>query len=132
MPPHEWNLWLLFFLIAVPLASIAGPFAWAATWMLAGLALMATHPAVALAIAAAWVVFRSPLRWIGDGLLLGLGARLSGVFNSPERAEKRRERFVTQRTKSRRRTHNAPRSRGRSPATYMPWEQSGDDMPGDL
>jgi hypothetical protein len=120
MPPHEWNLWLLFFLIAVPLASIAGPFAWAATWMLAGLALMATHPAVALAIAAVWVIFRSPLRFIGDGLLLGLGARISGVFSSPERAEKMRERFITRRSKHW--TKTAPRSRGRRPSEYFPFD----------
>jgi hypothetical protein len=100
MTPHEWNSWLAFALFAVPIAAISGPFAWAAIWILAGLALLATHP-VAGIILLCVVVTHKILGWaLRDYfafLIGGFGLRASGATEGAVRAEKLRERFETRR-----------------------------------
>jgi hypothetical protein len=62
--------------------------------------LLVSFPMLAIALAVLWV-----LRWlVADffialigGFGAGLGARASGVFDSPERAERRRERWEDRR-----------------------------------
>jgi hypothetical protein len=49
---------------------------------------------------AVWLL-RTPLRWFAESLIIGfaggLGARIAGTFNSPERAERDRERWEDRR-----------------------------------
>jgi hypothetical protein len=127
MSAHEWNMWVCFFLFGIPFACLAGPFAWAAVWTLAALAALATHPFVALAIGVLWLL-RVPLRWLAEGLLIGMGLRAAGVFNSQQRAEAMREKFVQRRARSRHWTRSAPRSRGRRPPDYMPFDDPLDGI----
>jgi hypothetical protein len=52
-------------------------------------------PLISCAVIVLYLI-RTPLRWALEGLIIGftggIGARLSGVFSSPERAERQRER----------------------------------------
>jgi hypothetical protein len=43
MTPSEYNHWLAFILLGLPLAAVAGPFAWRAALILAGLAVLTLH-----------------------------------------------------------------------------------------
>jgi hypothetical protein len=94
--------------------------------ILGALWLIAAHTAIGAVVLIAVVTHRV-LGWaIKDYFLFligGFGLRASGALNSAERAEIRRERF-----EKRQHAPRQPRSRGRSPKTYMPWEKSGDDI----
>jgi hypothetical protein len=128
MTPSEWNHWLAFILIGLPLARVAGPFAWSAIWILAGCALATLHPLLGLALAGLWLL-RKPARWFFDAVAVGLAARLTGVFNSPERAELAREKFARQR--SRQHAPRQPRAPYKRGGRYFPWQGEGpnDDIP---
>ena len=90
--PHFFVLLILGSAVAYGLMPAIG-MAWI---MLACLWLFASHPLIAMMLAALWLL-RTPLRWVAEafivGLAGGLGARLSGAFNSPERAERLREKW---------------------------------------
>lgn len=84
MTPHEWNSWIAFLILGVPLIiTFGGPFAFHAAIILASLALFVLHPVAALAIGAAWLLL-GPLRfvllWFVGGFALGEGLKLSGLF----------------------------------------------------
>lgn len=82
MTPHEWNNWVGFLIIGVPIIRVfGGPFGWAAMWILAFLALLFLHPLAGLIVGAVIVLWR-PLKWLVLGIFLGeglgLGLRGSG------------------------------------------------------
>jgi hypothetical protein len=133
MSPHDTaNFWPVFLLLGVPLIILTGgPFGWRALVLLGALAALASHPLVSFAIVGLCLI-RAPLRWAAEGLIIGftggIGARLSGVFSSPERAERLRERWQTRRGRGRSRERGAPRTRGRRPREYFPFDDGVDHL----
>jgi hypothetical protein len=76
MTSHEINSWGAFILIGVPLViTFGGAFAVHAMVILAGFALLVSHPTIALAIGMV-IVLRRPLRWLAEGVFAGFGAGL--------------------------------------------------------
>jgi hypothetical protein len=128
MTPHDTaNFWPLFILVGVPVIVLTGgPYGWRFLILLGTLAALASHPLITGAVIVLYLL-RTPLRWAAEGFIFGftggIGARLSGVFGSPERAERQRERWLARR----RRERGAPRARGRRPQNYFPWQ--GDNLP---
>jgi hypothetical protein len=99
MNPHDAvNFWAAFALLGVPLILLTGGPCGVRTLALLGV--IAGAPLTACVIIALYLL-RVPLRWAAEGLIIGftggIGARFSGVFSSPERAERQRERWVTRR-----------------------------------
>jgi hypothetical protein len=120
MTPTEWNTWGAFILLGVPLVTVfSGPFGWCAMWILAGVAMLALHPAFAITIGVV-IVLRRPLRWLAEGALAGFGAglglRAAGTFGRLSRPP-RRERMQRYR---------------RPPIGYSPNDSFDDEWPSNL
>ncbi|TPV99338.1 MAG: hypothetical protein USCAAHI_01215 [Beijerinckiaceae bacterium] len=125
MNPQDQQFWIVFILIGVPIIILAGgPYGWRFLVLLGALAGLASHPLITGA------VLRTPARWALEGFIFGiaggLGARLSGVFSGPERAERQHERWVSRRPRIRER--GAPRARGRRPQQYFPFDDGVDHL----
>jgi hypothetical protein len=113
-----------------------GPIAVRMLVLLGGLALLAWSPILAVVLLVLYLLI-GPLRIIGEAVIIGLAggisARITGVFNSPQRAERDRERYEDRRDRRRIRGRGAPRSRGRrGDRDYFPWQERGDDLPEDM
>lgn len=97
--PHSVNFFILLLLGGAVFYGLV-PAAGAGFLILAALWMLASYPLIAIMFALLWVL-KTPLRWLAEGLIFGwaggLGARLSGVFSSPERAERERERYEDRR-----------------------------------
>jgi hypothetical protein len=100
--------------------------AWRVLVLLGVLALILFHPLIGF-IVIAGVLLRWPLRIFVESIIVGLAgglsARVTGVFNSPQRAEKAREKFI-----ERRERRSLPRRLSRSEALRIFCE--GDDEGG--
>jgi hypothetical protein len=126
------NFWPAFLLLGVPLIVLTGgPFGWRFLVILGALVGLAYAPLISLAVIVLYLL-RTPLRWAAEGLIVGfaggIGARLSGVFASPERAERQRERWLARRDRRRSRERGAPRARGRRPREYFPFDDGIDRL----
>jgi hypothetical protein len=129
-PNDTANFWLVFLLIGVPIIIMAGgEIGWRALVLLGVIAGIAYAPLTACLIIGLYLL-RWPLRLALEGLILGfmagIGARLSGVFSSPERAERQRERWLARRGRPHER--GAPRTRGRRPREYFPFNDNIDHL----
>ena len=113
-----------FFLLLILGAFLAWglyPFIVPALVMLCGLWVLGTHPPIFLAGAAVYLL-RKPAKWFLEGLFIGEGVKLSGVFG----------RLSTPRRRIRQHPPRQPRARARREGQYFPWPQGGDDLPEDL
>ena len=134
MTPHDAaNFWPAFLILGVPLIILAGgPYGWSFLVLLGALAGLAYAPVISIAVFVLYLLW-TPIRWFAESLIIGfaggLGARISGAFSSPERAERERERWVARRDRRFARERGAPRARGRRPQQYFPWQEHGDDLP---
>jgi hypothetical protein len=80
MTAHDWNVLIAIALIGIPMAVVFGvSFAWRGLVILLGLALFVSYPSAGLAVILVYLL-RAPIRWFIEGLALGWGARVSGVF----------------------------------------------------
>ena len=112
MTPHDPAFWPAFLLLGVSLIVLTGgPYGWRFLVLLGALAGLASHPLITGAVIGLYLL-RWPLRLFVEAVIIGvaggLSARLTGVFNSPERAERQRERWLERRRRSR--EWGAPRS----------------------
>ena len=104
MNPHDPAFSPAFFIVGVPLIVLTGgPYGWRFLTLLGALAALAYAPL--LGIAASCSTCSAPIRWALEGFIFGLaggiGARLSGIFSGPERAERQRERWQARRERGR-------------------------------
>jgi hypothetical protein len=124
MTPHEVNTWALFLIVGIPcLVVIGGGLVLHMALALAALALFFSHPALAIALGALWLL-RKPLRWFVAALFVGEGLRTSGVFGRLSRRPRYPCRSRWSRADLRRHDEEfrrtAPRSRGE------PWDDTID------
>jgi hypothetical protein len=100
MTPLDPNFWIIFFILGVPVILLAGGASWLI--MLAILAAVVYAPATTIVLCVLWFG-----RWLIKDFLIafvaGLSLRLAGTFNSPERAERMRERWEDRRARRLRR-----------------------------
>jgi hypothetical protein len=106
MNPQDQQFWIAFALFGLPLiVMFGGPAARGMLVLLGGLALLAWSPMLAAVLLVLYLLI-GPLRIIGEAILIGLAggtsARITGVFNSPERAERQRERWLDRRDRGQR------------------------------
>ena len=97
---HDPAFWPVFFILGVPLIALTGgPYGWRFLVLLGALAALTSHPLITGAVIVLYLL-RWPLRIFVEAVIIGLAggisARLTGVFNSPERAERMRERWLAQ------------------------------------
>jgi hypothetical protein len=97
-PQDAQNFWPIFLIVGVPgILLFGGPVAVRMLFLLGALAGFATHPLITCAVLVLYLA-RWPLRVFMEAIIIGLAgglsARLTGVFNSPERAERMRERWL--------------------------------------
>jgi hypothetical protein len=122
MNPHEINQWLVIVVIGLPLAvAFGGPYLWRGVVLLGLLALLASHPVIgftALGVIALWRPIRWAIEFFIGGFFAAEGVKAAGLFRrSPRRL-----------LRSRRWTRSAPRSRGRRPDQYFPFDDGMDRL----
>jgi hypothetical protein len=125
---HELNMWTLFIVVGLPiLVVLVGGLILHMAVAVAVLALVFSHPVLAIALGAVWLF---PWRWFADAVAVGLGLRVSGFASRLSRRPRYPRRRPWTRTELDRQDlewrHGAPRSIGRRPNNYNPWP--GDEI----
>jgi hypothetical protein len=117
MSTDQWSIFVAAMILGAPLVLMAGPIIRNMALCLLWLAIFASHPVIGLLIGVVIVLHR-PLRWFIEAIFAGFGAglglRAAGFaqrLSMPVRA-----------LRSRHWTRSAPRSRGRRPQDYMPFD----------
>jgi hypothetical protein len=109
MTATEWNNWVLFLVVGVPILVVfGGGLILHMAIALAALALFFSHPAIAIALAALWWF---PWRWLVAAFAVGEGLKLSGVFGRLHR----RPRYSRRRAWTRSELDRADREDRRGP-----------------